>query len=118
MLPAGLDVILDSADHRFFRRCLQLTKVTVATVEGTRWLQGETRARDLSQLRNEVDPEGNVEGVDSSLSLPGHQLEGRPGRGIQSDFTVSVVWVLYNVDKKPLNSKKNRGEAVWVSWRK
>lgn len=75
-------------------------------------MQGETRARDLSQLRNEV------EGVDSSLSLPGHQLEGRPGRGIQSDFTVSVVWVLYNVDKKPLNSKKNRGEAVWVSWRK
>ena len=50
-------------------------------------MKGETRARNISQQHNEIDQEGNVEGVGSgNRNEPGDQLEDRQGIGIKGDF--------------------------------
>lgn len=69
----GLYPLHNKLCQRFLSGYLHLTKVTVETEEANRLKKGESRARDISQEHNEIDQEGNVEGVGAGN---GSEFEG------------------------------------------
>lgn len=87
-------------------------------------MKGEARARNISQQHNEIDREGNVEGVGSGNrnESEGHfreriylgtnwKIDQEEALKVTFRFIVWMVWVHYNVDNKPLKEKYERSSG-------